>query len=914
VQRYYLFAFERLDAITAGKGWVKHDMKTTTKLVLPPSGSHRASGIRVVGDFSTRQGSVPVPPSRVHHQQQSAPVAEYVWRDPATGSIEQPPSQPPAAVVAEANREATTWLWFWLFLGIIFLVIFVAAIAWPYGGRWYAPEGHGGWPGKDPSNVPPPALGGTGTDTRDDCTADELYNEDAKLCIMRSYFPQAVSPAIMDASVSPCTDIYRHACGKWIDSHTNENRGFAGLVALNSLAIRGIVLNKSVANLNPFYQSCEATLVLDPGRRRQRELNQMDSKLTREAILGRMLDPLVSHADLPLVFARMTAAGYTVPIALAVQGNPMDKGVIPLFMYDGFQGREHEPEWVRLHFEALYGEGSDQARFETNALLDMVAKVDVHEPDRSGALETYEGWKTYVTGNQVRSDMMTWSEFQSLSRSTFDWNLYLGEVEKRLSLPAFKFAPTQTVWALSRSFFEWFMPESFSVSEWRTYITFSVLYHTHDFFPELPADVLLSGRRLNVVSPLRAAHRRFKKRPLSAAAYGHGPRTKVRHTHAKGQEWVKRSRRTSSKQPKYARTALATGADDTGLVVSSADCLAATQFMLPGILSKEFLATRFKDGEQTRARVQTMVERIRDRFVLNIERTTWMDNATRTAQVAKVKAIVPRVVHPTEWSEEVFPLGKEMDPVRYLRNLGIIQEERVRRNLALWSESNYGVKCDARCRDRITLFGAPLFTVNAWYNPDRNVITIPAGILQPPFYHPQFTDASAYGTIGWVVAHELSHSEDDHGILYDADGVMRPTWTADALTEYRKRATCLVNEYSTLEDCNADAYGEQTLCENVADNNGVRIAYEALFDDPATRHLHTLEDKREFILAGAQMWCASYQPQVLCDSARDDVHAAALMRVRKTFAQLPYFAEVMGCNVGDPMHRHAKERCELFGP
>jgi len=286
---------------------------------------------------------------------------------------------------------------------------------------------------------------------------------------------------------------------------------------------------------------------------------------------------------------------------------------------------------------------------------------------------------------------------------------------------------------------------------------------------------------------------------------------------------------------------------------------------------------------------------------------------TLASQVEKVRAIVPRVVHPTEWSEETFPLGKEMDPARYLRNLGIIQEERIRRNLALWSESNYGAHCDARCRDRITLFGSPLFTVNAWYNPDRNVITIPAGILQPPFYHPQYTDASAYGTIGWVVAHELSHSEDDHGILYDKDGVLRATWTQDSLLEYRKRANCLVHEYSTLEDCKADAYGEQTLCENVADNNGVRIAYEALFEDPATRHLHTLEDKREFILAGAQMWCASYTAQVLCDSARDDVHAAALMRVRKTFAQLPYFAEVMGCAVGDPMHRHAHERCALFG-
>jgi len=675
--------------------------------------------------------------------------------------------------------------------------------------------------------------------------------------------------------------------------------------------------NQSVANLNPFYLACESTFVKQEGSQftRQREAALMDSRLTREAILGRMLDPLVSHADLPIVFARMTAAGYTVPVAFAVQGNPVDKGVIPMWMYDGFQGMEHDPDRVRMHFEALYGEGSNQARYEADLFVSMAARIDVHEPDRNKDLESYDGWKAYVTSGKVQKDMMPWKEFIRLSRSTFDWNIFLGEIEKRLSLKEFRLAPDQLVWAFSRSYFEWFMPELFSLSEWRTYLTFSVLYHTHDFFPDLPSDVLLTGKPVNVVSPLQGMHKRLKKRSLSSAVYG-SSRTVATAAGAKHRHlWRKVNRRVSSKQARYVKGRVrGLDEDEQGLVVTSADCVAATKYMLPGILSKEFLAAKFKDAEQTRLRVQTMVEKIRDRFVYNLERTLWMDNATRVAQVEKIRAIVPRVVQPTQWSEETFPLGKEMDPVRYLRNLAIVQEERIRRNLALWSESNYGTHCDDRCRDRITAFGSPLFTVNAWYNPDRNVITIPAGILQPPFYHPQYTDASAYGTIGSVVAHELSHSEDDHGVLYDKDGIMRQTWSPASLAEYRKRASCFVHEYSTLEDCKVDAYGEQTLCENVADNNGLRIAYEALFEDGPTRHLYTQEDRKEFLLANAQMWCASYSPQVLCESAKDDVHAVALLRVRKTFAQLPYYADVMQCAVGDPMHKHARERCSLFGP
>lgn len=438
------------------------------------------------------------------------------------------------------------------------------------------------------------------------------------------------------------------------------------------------------------------------------------------------------------------------------------------------------------------------------------------EPNRDGRLDTYDGWKSYVTGSEVQRDMMTWAQFNKLSHSQFDWQLYLSEIEKRLSLKEFRLAPDQQVWALSRPFFEWFIPESFTVAEWKTYITFSVLYHTHDFFPDLPADVLLSGRPVNVRSPLLNAHRRLKKRPLSAQAYGY--RMRSGHGRKQAQEsWSKTARRTSSRQPKQHR--LPTSAEDAGHVVTSADCLAVTQYMLPGILSREFLDKRFRDAEFTRTRIQTMVEKIRDRFVYNMEQTPWLDNSTRVSQVEKIRAIVPRVVHPTDWTEETFPLGREMDPVRYLRNLGIIQEERVRRNLALWSESNYGKQCDARCRDRITMFGSPLFTVNAWYNPDRNVITIPAGILQPPFYHPQFTDASAYGTIGWVVAHELSHSEDDHGILYDKDGVLRPTWTTESLMEYRKRAGCLVHEYATLEVQNIATNVPHPSSDNVFEKN-----------------------------------------------------------------------------------------------
>lgn len=764
-------------------------------------------------------------------------------------------------------------------------------------------------------------IGARGGGRRTNCTTDETFDTGTQMCMMNVHFPQAVSAAIMDTSTPACTDAFRHLCGKWIDEHTNENRGFTGLAMRNGAMVRDIVLDSKVANLNPFYESCVNTLVNPQASGARRKRHMDDTHLTQLAILGRMLDPLVKLSDLPIVFGRMAAAGYTVPVSLVIQNHPKDTGLIPMLTYDGFSGMEQDVEWVRMHFALIYGEEDARTDKAAIQLIDTVTKLNMMRPDKDGDMETYEGWKDYVQpgGQFEHDDLMTWSAFTRDVCPRFDWTLFLKEVSARLSLPELQFTPTQKVWAFSKRYFQWFDPSAFSMEEWKNYITFSVLYHTHDFFPEIPSDVLLR-KPVNVHSQLRLPHRRLKKTRLAPGPYGYRRMAAARvvsRSQARSRRWHKTASRRPDSQhrrvhdipsPRYYEE------EDDGIVITAEDCVMATKYMLPGILSREFLNRAFGTRTETvRARVSRMVEAIRDRFVKNLNATTWLDAVTRAAQVEKVKAIIPRVVHPTEWMEEKFDVGREMDPVRYLRNLGIIQEDRVRRNLVLWSQSHFGANCDDKCRDLVTFFGAPLFTVNAWYNPDRNLITIPAGILQPPFYHDQYTDASAYGTIGWVIGHELSHGEDSNGILYDKNGIMNNTWSAEAVAEYRRRAQCIVREYGSPEGCGNDNYGEQTLSEDTADINGIRLAYEALFIDNPPKGVDLAVSKREFFQAAGQMWCASYAPQVLCDNSREDVHAVASMRVKKTFAHLPYYADAFGCAPGTAMHRHNCERCVFFG-
>ena len=71
----------------------------------------------------------------------------------------------------------------------------------------------------------------------------------------------------------------------------------------------------------------------------------------------------------------------------------------------------------------------------------------------------------------------------------------------------------------------------------------------------------------------------------------------------------------------------------------------------------------------------------------------------------------------------------------------------------------------------------------------------PAGILQPPFYHPAFPRSLNYGGIGVVIGHEITHGFDDRGRQFDKNGNLQQWWTPSDVSQFYQRASCMLGNW-----------------------------------------------------------------------------------------------------------------------
>ncbi len=321
-------------------------------------------------------------------------------------------------------------------------------------------------------------------------------------------------------------------------------------------------------------------------------------------------------------------------------------------------------------------------------------------------------------------------------------------------------------------------------------------------------------------------------------------------------------------------------------------CAQATDDALGEALGQVYVATEFPPSSKA-ATVQ-MVHDIEGAMHQDIQNLDWMSAATKARAEEKLRAIADKIGYPDHW-RDYSKLEVARDDA--FGNAIRAQDFESRRELA-----KIGQPVDRG------EFGMSPPTVNAYYSSSMNDINFPAGILQPPMYDKNATDAENYGHIGAVVGHELTHGFDDEGRKFDGSGNLSDWWTAEDGAKFEQKADCEVKEYSSFVAVDdAKVNGKLTLGENTADNGGLRLAYIAFLADAKRKNIDLTQKQdgytplQQFFLGFGQDWCGDTRPAQLRLQVQTDPHSPREFRVNGVVRNIREFGEAFGCKEGQPM-------------
>ena len=282
----------------------------------------------------------------------------------------------------------------------------------------------------------------------------------------------------------------------------------------------------------------------------------------------------------------------------------------------------------------------------------------------------------------------------------------------------------------------------------------------------------------------------------------------------------------------------------------------------------------------SKARIETMVTNIVAAFRSRIDALAWMTPGTKANAKAKLASLRVGVGYPDVWQDYS---ALEVRPDDALGN-------------HLRAELHYLAAQKAklgRAPDHSEWWMTPQ-TVNAVNLPVQNALNFPAAILEPPFFDADADPAANYGAIGAVIGHEVSHSFDNLGAEFDADGRMKNWWTPEDAERFKAAGEALAKQYDQYEALpGLHVNGHQTLGENIADLAGLQaayLAYHASLDGLQPPVIDGWSADQRLFLAYAQNWRVKIRDSALRAAINTDVHAPGRFRAASVRNLDPWYA------------------------
>jgi putative endopeptidase len=287
----------------------------------------------------------------------------------------------------------------------------------------------------------------------------------------------------------------------------------------------------------------------------------------------------------------------------------------------------------------------------------------------------------------------------------------------------------------------------------------------------------------------------------------------------------------------------------------------ATNDGLGNAVGRMYIEKYFPPAEKERA--ATLVRRLIAAFDRRLDGLEWMKPETKRKAKAKLAVLKIGVGYPDTWIDYGALSVVKGDAVGNAERAALFA---YRRQLAKLGKPV----------DRSEWVSDPQ-VVDAYNLPAMNAMNFPAAILQAPYFDRDRPEVMDYGAIGAIIGHEISHSFDDQGALFDSDGKLSNWWTKEDFDHFTQQSARLVAQYNAYRPFpDLAVNGKLTLSENIADVAGLATSYDAYrlsLDGREAPAVQNLTGDQQFFLSFAQMWRAKIREAALRRRVLTDGHS-----------------------------------------
>lgn len=322
---------------------------------------------------------------------------------------------------------------------------------------------------------------------------------------------------------------------------------------------------------------------------------------------------------------------------------------------------------------------------------------------------------------------------------------------------------------------------------------------------------------------------------------------------------------------------------------------AQVQNLLSTYLEKTYVKEYFSTEAKTD--VENMIKDMISVYKERILTLTWMSDATKQMAIKKLDNMTVKVGYPDKWDDTLDGVT-----IKSVKAGGSFFQSYIDIMLAYQTHTpTYQDKAVDKSQ-----WICAAFTVNAYYNPTSNDITFPAAVLQAPMYDVNASRTQNLGSIGYIIAHEITHAFDNNGAKYDENGNAANWWTEADYAAFQELCNQAVAYYDGAESipgvtCN----GLQTLSENVAD-----LGSAACITDIVSREANP--DYKTLYTAMAQVWGTTSSREISEYYNQIDVHAADRLRGYMPAQTQDQFYEAFGIQAGDGMWIAPEDRVQIW--